>query len=66
MSLWSMEEVRSLEDHHGGGNRAAQETYLAQVRDDERPREGHGGGWGWWRQGMGDEVEMVRNWAKET
>ena len=42
MSLWSMEEVRSLEDHQGGGNRVAQETYLAQVRDEERPREGHG------------------------
>lgn len=40
MSLWSMEEVRSLEDHHGGGNRVAQETYLAEVRDNERPKEG--------------------------
>lgn len=38
--LWNMEEVRSLEEHHGGGNRVAQETWLADVRDNERPKEG--------------------------
>ena len=48
-----MEEVRSLEDQHGGGNRAAQETYLAQVRDEERPREGHR------EDDGGDVVEMI-------
>jgi len=40
MSLWTLAEVRSLEEHNGGGNRAAQETWLADVRDDQRPRDG--------------------------
>jgi len=40
MSVWTMEEVASLEDKNGGGNRAAQERYFADVRPEDRPREG--------------------------
>ena len=35
-----MEEVRSLETGHGGGNEVAQQTWLAHVESHERPREG--------------------------
>ena len=31
MSLWTMEEVQSLEDKNGGGNRAAQHMWLAEA-----------------------------------
>jgi len=37
MSFWSEEEVNSLEEKHGGGNRAASMTWLANVPDNERP-----------------------------
>ena len=50
MSLWSMGEVRSLEEQHGGGNLVAQETFLAELRDSERPKEGgekNAGGFFW-------------------
>eukprot|EP00439_Symbiodinium_sp_Y106_P002666 s5115_g1.t1 len=40
MSLWTMDEVRALEERNGGGNKVAQDTFLAGVRDDDRPREG--------------------------
>ncbi|CAE8706426.1 unnamed protein product, partial [Polarella glacialis] len=40
MSVWTMDEVRSLEDKNDGGNRACQEKWLADVRDGDRPREG--------------------------
>ena len=33
-----------MEDQHGGGNRVAQESYLAEVRENERPKEGRGVG----------------------
>merc|ERR1719210_2698529 len=37
MSLWTMDEVRALED---GGNRRATDCWLAQLRDSDRPKEG--------------------------
>ncbi|CAK0856412.1 unnamed protein product [Prorocentrum cordatum] len=40
MSVWTMEECRSLEGKNGGGNHVAQATWLARCRDSDRPREG--------------------------
>mmetsp|Transcript_32956 Transcript_32956/g.98112 ORF Transcript_32956/g.98112 Transcript_32956/m.98112 type:complete len:551 (-) Transcript_32956:49-1701(-) len=40
MSFWTLEEVRSLEERSGGGNKAAQERYLRYAKDSDRPREG--------------------------
>merc|ERR1719356_985805 len=36
MSLWTMEEVKSLEERNGGGNKVAQETWLANARREDR------------------------------
>lgn len=40
MSMWTMDEVRALEDRNGGGNRAAQDLYLRVVRPSDRPKKG--------------------------
>lgn len=37
MSVWKMDEVKTLDERNGGGNRAAQKTWLANVPESERP-----------------------------
>mmetsp|Transcript_129418 Transcript_129418/g.224097 ORF Transcript_129418/g.224097 Transcript_129418/m.224097 type:complete len:474 (+) Transcript_129418:81-1502(+) len=38
MSVWNMEEVQSLDERHGGGNRACRENWLANVPESSWPR----------------------------
>lgn len=40
MSIWTAEEVKSLEDRNGGGNRAAEDVWFAHARREDRPRAG--------------------------
>lgn len=53
MSLWTMDEVQSLEDRNGGGNRAAQETWLSDVKENDRPRDG-------------DSLERVKDFVRKA
>jgi len=40
MSLWTMDEVRQLEERNGGGNKVAQDKWFARCSDSTRPKEG--------------------------
>mmetsp|Transcript_97682 Transcript_97682/g.232530 ORF Transcript_97682/g.232530 Transcript_97682/m.232530 type:complete len:300 (+) Transcript_97682:107-1006(+) len=40
MSVWTMDEVKSLDERHGGGNAAAQRQFLGRLTDKERVKQG--------------------------
>ncbi|CAE7216542.1 AGD14 [Symbiodinium pilosum] len=40
MSVWTMEEVKGLDDNNGGGNAAAARKYLAKVTPKDRVKQG--------------------------